>query len=475
MENDIPVKLVSDLTGYAEMLDDRVKTLHPVIHGGILALRDKTEHMNRLEELNIKPIDLVVVNLYPFQKTITKEKVTLQEVIENIDVGGPALIRAAAKNYQHVGVVVTPSRYNEIIDELTKNACMLSGSTLARLSVEAFQHTAEYDSIIYNYLGGRIAQLEEFPKFFSLNYTKIQDLRYGENPYQRAAFYSEPFIDQPCISNSKQLQGKELSFNNILDLNEALELVKDFEEPTAAVVKHTNPCGVASAKDIYTAYKRAYETDPMSAYGCIIALNRKMPAELASFMKQFFVEAVIAPGFESEALKILSEKKNLRVIETKPLSRKDTDLDLKKVVGGLLAQTRHTPQLTEKDLKTVSKREPTAKEINSMLFAFKVCCHTKSNSIIFAKEDVTTGIGAGQMSRVDAVKLAAMKSHGKSKGSVMASDAFFPFRDGIDEAAKAGVTAVIQPGGSIRDQEVIDAVNEHNMAMVFSGTRCFRH
>jgi len=352
---------------------------------------------------------------------------------------------------------------------------MLSSATLAKLAVEAFQHTAEYDTIVYNYLGGRLTQMEEFPNFLSLNYSKIQDLRYGENPYQKAAFYREPHVDQSCISNSKQLQGKELSFNNILDLNEALELVKDFEKPAASVVKHTNPCGVACAEDIYTAYKKAYETDPMSAFGCIIALNRKMPAELALFMKQFFVEAVIAPGFESEALKILSEKKNLRIIETKPLSRKDTGFDLKKVVGGLLVQTRHTPQLTEKDLKAVSKREPTTKEVDSMLFAFKVCCHTKSNSIIFSKEDVTTGIGAGQMSRVDAVKLAAMKSHGKSKGSVMASDAFFPFRDGIDEAAKAGITAVIQPGGSIRDQEVIDAVNEHNMAMVFSGTRCFKH
>jgi len=475
MENDLPVKLVSDLTGYAEMLDDRVKTLHPVIHGGILALRDKAEHMKRLEELNILPIDLVVVNLYPFQKTISKENVSLHDAIENIDVGGPALIRAAAKNYQHVGVVVSPSRYDELIDELNKNACMLSGNTLARLSVEAFQHTAEYDSIIFNYLGGKIAQLEEFPKFLTMGFSKIQDLRYGENSYQRAAFYSEPYIDQPCISNSKQLQGKELSFNNILDLNDALELVKDFEKPTAAVVKHTNPCGVASSGDITTAYKKAYEADPMSAFGCIIALNRKMPAELAVFIKQFFVEAVIAPGFEPEALKVLSEKKNLRIIETRPLSRKDTGFDLKKVVGGLLVQTRHTPILTEKELKTVSRREPSAEEVRSMLFAFKVCCHTKSNSIILAKEDVTTGIGAGQMSRVDSVKIAVMKSHGKSKGSVMASDAFFPFRDGIDEAAKAGVTAVIQPGGSIRDQEVIDAVNEHGMAMVFSGTRCFKH
>lgn len=474
-ESGIPVQMVSDLTGYAEMLDDRVKTLHPVIHGGILALRDKVEHMKRLDELGIKPIDLVVVNLYPFQKTLSKENVSLEEVIENIDVGGPTLIRSAAKNYRHVGVVVDYNRYPEIIEELTKNACMLSSATLSKLAVEAFQHTAEYDNLIYDYLGRKITQMEEFPDFINLPYSKIQDLCYGENPYQRAAFYREPNIDQACISNSKQLHGKELSFNNILDLNDALELVKDFETPTAAVVKHTNPCGVASAEDIYRAYKKAHEADPMSAYGGIVALNQKMPAELAEFMKQFFVEAVIAPGYEPKALEILTEKKNLRVIEAKPLNKKDTGFDLKKVVGGLLVQTRYTPILTEKDLMVSSKREPTAKEINAMLFAFKVCYHTKSNSIILAKDGVTTGIGAGQMSRVDAVKLAAMKSKGKSRGSVMVSDAFFPFRDGIDEAAKAGITAVIQPGGSIRDKEVIDAVNEHGMAMVFTGTRCFKH
>ena len=474
-ENKIPVRMVSDLTGYSEMLDDRVKTLHPVIHGGILALRDKAEHMKRLDELSITPIDLVVVNLYPFHETIAKESVSLEDAIENIDVGGPALIRAAAKNYRHVGVVVNPSRYNSIAEELTKNACMLSNPTLSSLAVEAFQHTAEYDSTIFNYLGNRISEVEEFPQFLNLNYTKAQSLRYGENPYQRAAFYRELHIDQSCISNSTQLQGKELSFNNILDLNDAVELVKDFEKTTAAVVKHTNPCGVASATDINSAYHRAHETDPLSAFGSIVALNRKVPKDLAEFMKQFFVEAVIAPGYEPDALEVFKEKKNLRVIQTKPLTKKDTGFDLKKVVGGLLVQTRHTPSLTESDLKVVSKREPSSHEIKSMLFAFKVCCHTKSNSIIFAKDDVTTGIGAGQMSRVDSVKIAAMKSDGKSKGSAMASDAFFPFRDGIDEAAKAGITAVIQPGGSIRDAEVIDAVNEHGMAMVFSGVRCFKH
>ena len=474
-ENNLPVQMVSDLTGYSEMLDDRVKTLHPVIHGAILALRDKADHMKRLQELNIDPIDLVVVNLYPFQATISKENVSLWEAIENIDVGGPTLIRAAAKNHQHVGVVVDPARYTEVIDELKKNACMLSTSTLANLAVEAFQYTAEYDNIIYHYLGHKIGQIDELPDFLSLNYSKLQELRYGENPYQRAAFYREPYIDQACVSNSTQLHGKELSFNNILDLNDALELVKDFEEPTAAIIKHTNPCGVASGKDIHEAYQKAHDVDIMSAFGSVVALNQKMPAKLAEFMKQFFIEAVIAPGYEPKALEVLKEKKNIRIVETKPLNQRDTGLDIKKVVGGLLAQTRHTPRLTERDLKVASKREPTGAEIKSMLFAFKVCCHTKSNSIIFSREDYTTGVGAGQMSRVDAVKIAAMKSAGKSAGSVMASDAFFPFRDGIDEAAKAGVTAVIQPGGSIRDQEVIDSVNEHGMAMVFTGTRCFKH
>ena len=474
MENNIPVQKVSDLTGYPEMLDDRVKTLHPVIHGGILALRDKVEHMNRLDELGIKPIDLVVVNLYPFQKTISQKNVTLDEAIENIDIGGPTLIRAAAKNHRHVGVVVNSSKYGEIIQELTKNFGALSNETLSKLAVEAFQHTAEYDSIIHNYLGGK-ASPNGFPLNLNLNYSKIQDLRYGENPYQKAAFYRELSIDQPCISNSTQLHGKELSFNNILDLNDALELVKDFKKPTAAIIKHTNPCGVASAEDVFKAYKKALGTDSLSAFGSVVALNRKMPLKLAKYIKKFFVEAVIAPGYGPKSVETLKEKKNLRIIETKNLSKKDTGLDIKKVVGGCLVQTRHTPKLTERDLKVISKRKPSKKEINAMLFAFKVCFHTKSNSIIFAKEDITTGIGAGQMSRVDAVKFAAMKSNGNSTASVMASDAFFPFRDGIDEAARAGITAVIQPGGSIRDQEVIGAVDEHKMAMVFTGTRCFKH
>jgi phosphoribosylaminoimidazolecarboxamide formyltransferase/IMP cyclohydrolase len=475
LEGGVPVTMVSDITGYSEMLDDRVKTLHPIIHAGILALRDKAEHMKRLEELHIKPIDLVVVNLYPFQDTVSKENVRLEDALENIDVGGPALIRAAGKNYAHVGVVVNPRRYNAVAEELEKNSCMLSSSTLANLAVEAFQYTAQYDSTVYSYLSQRIGEAEEFPAFLSLSYRKLQHLRYGENPYQRAAFYSEHYLDQPCVANAKQLHGKELSFNNILDLNDALELVKDFEQPTAAIVKHTNPCGVACASDVLLAYKKANESDPLSAFGSIVAVNRKLPAELAEFMKQFFIEAVIAPGYEPKAVEILKEKKNIRIIETGPLSKKDTGFDLKKVVGGLLIQTRYTPVLSEKDLKVVTKREPTRKEVLAMLFAFKVCCHTKSNSIILSREDVTTGIGAGQMSRVDAVKIAVMKSNGKSKGSALASDAFFPFRDGIDEAAKGGVSAVIQPGGSIRDQEVIDAANEHGMAMVFSGVRCFKH
>ncbi|MFH1126152.1 MAG: bifunctional phosphoribosylaminoimidazolecarboxamide formyltransferase/IMP cyclohydrolase, partial [Candidatus Altiarchaeota archaeon] len=301
-ENSIPVQSVSDLTGYSQMLDDRVKTLHPVIHGGILALRDKADHMNRLNEMGIRPIDLVVVNLYPFQKKVSKESVSIGEAVENIDIGGPTLIRAAAKNYINVGVVVNPARYKEITEELSKNACMLSTSTLSKLAVEAFQHTAEYDSVIYHYFSRKISSVEEFPHFLDISYIKIQELRYGENPYQRAAFYQEPYIDQACISNSRQLHGKELSFNNILDLNDALELVKDFEKPTAAVFKHTNPCGVASDVDIHKAYLRAHKTDAMSAFGSIVALNRRMPPELAEFMKQFFVEAVVAPGYESKAL-----------------------------------------------------------------------------------------------------------------------------------------------------------------------------
>lgn len=470
-ENKIVVKEVSDVTGFDEILDGRVKTLHPKIHGGLLALRDKKEHMSQLSELGIEPINLVIVNLYPFQKTILKKDVEFEDVLENIDIGGSTLIRASAKNHKSVAVIVNPAQYGAVMEELKGGE--LSQDTLYRLAVSAFAHSASYDATIHNYLSE--LSKEEFPELLNLTYKKVQDLRYGENPYQRAAFYSDMIIKEPCVGNAKQLHGRKLSYNNILDINDAFELISDFEEPTVAVIKHSTPSGVSSNEVISVAYENAYNSDPISAYGSIIALNRPVDLKTASSMRKKFVEAVIAPSFEEPALKKLCEKENIRLLETGVILKRTAGKDLRKVRGGLLIQTNERPDVTEKDLKQVSKKKPTEEEISSMLFAFRVNNHVKSNSIVIAKGKKTVGIGAGQMSRVDAVKIAVMKAEGRSENAVLASDAFFPFRDGIDEAAKGKVTAIIQPGGSIRDKEIIDAVDEHGMAMVFTGVRCFKH
>jgi len=472
-KNKIPVTLISDYTGQEEILDGRVKTLHPKISGGILAIRKNKKHMAEIKKQDIKLIDLVVVNLYPFEKTISDEKVKLKDAIENIDIGGPSLIRAAAKNSEDVVIVTDKNDYKSVTDELKKNR-KITNETKQILMVKAFQHTAQYDTIINNFFQNQFYP-EEFPSTLNLTFEKIQDLIYGENPYQKGAFYKEPFIKEACVSNIKQLHGKELSFNNILDVNDAFELVKGFKEPAAAVIKHTNPCGVATAKIIEEAYRKAHETDPMSAFGSIVALNRNCNLEIAKIMKDLFIEVIVCPKFEKNALNLLKQKKNIRLLETGTVDKTEQGYDMKKMVGGMLVQTKNFPELTKKDLKIVSNRIPSEEEINSMLFAFIVNKHVKSNAIVFVKDNVTVGIGAGQMSRVDAVKLAAIKSNGKSKGAVMSSDAFFPFRDGIDEAAKAGITAIIQPGGSIRDQEIIDSVNEHGMVMVFTGIRLFKH
>jgi phosphoribosylaminoimidazolecarboxamide formyltransferase/IMP cyclohydrolase len=470
----IPVTEVSSLTGFGEMLDGRVKTLHPFIHGGILARRDNIKHMKELSERGIKPIDLVCVNLYPFREAALADE-KLEDVIEEIDIGGPALIRAAAKNFTHVAVVVSPREYPTIVKELSENKRTLSEKTLSRLAVSAFTHTAGYDAFIQQYLRRKLEPEERFPEKLVLSFDKVQDLRYGENPYQEAAFYIEPEVAENCVTNAKQLHGKQLSFNNILDINDAFELIKEFDEPTAAVVKHTNPCGVATAETILEAYVKANESDPMSAFGGVIALNRKCDLPTAEKIHSVFVEAVIAPAYDEKALKLLETKKNIRILETGKLVKGASGYDLKKVVGGLLMQTRNYPELAPEDLKVVSRKKPSKKEIEWMLYAWRINRHVKSNSIIFCNGLQTVGIGAGQMSRVDAVKIAAFKAGAKARGAVMASDAFFPFRDGIDEAARAGISAVIQPGGSIRDEEVIDAVNERGMSMVFTGVRCFRH
>ena len=472
-KNKVPVTLISDYTGQEEILDGRVKTLHPKISGGILAVRNNKKHMEELKKQDIKLIDLVVVNLYPFEKTISDEKVRLADAIENIDIGGPSLIRAAAKNSEDVAVVVDKEDYKPVIEEIKKSG-KVTGETKQKLMVEAFQHTARYDSIINSFFQNEFYP-DEIPSVLNLSFEKIMDLRYGENPYQKGAFYKEPFIKEACVSDTTQLHGKELSYNNILDVNDAFELVKDFKEPAAAVIKHTNPCGVAAARTIEEAYRKAHETDPLSAFGSVVALNRNCNLEIAKSMEDLFIEVIVCPKFEKNALNLLKQKKNIRLLETGNAEKTDLGYDMKKMVGGMLIQTRNFPELKKEDLKVVSNRIPSEEEIDSMLFAFKVNKHVKSNSIVFAKDNVTAGIGAGQMSRVDAAKIAAIKSKGKSKGAVMSSDAFFPFRDGVDEAAKAGITAIIQPGGSIRDQEVIDAVNEHGMAMVFTNIRLFKH
>ena len=472
-KNKVPVTLISDYTGQEEIMDGRVKTLHPKIFAGVLGVRKNKKHMDEIKKADIKLIDLVVVNLYPFEKTISDEKVQLGDAIENIDIGGPSLIRAAAKNSEDVAVVVDKNDYKAVIEEIKKHG-KVSDEIRNKLMVKAFECTARYDSIINNFFQNQFCP-DEIPSALNLSFEKIMDLRYGENPYQKGAFYKEPFIKEACVSNTTQLHGKELSYNNILDINDAFELVKDFKEPAAAVIKHTNPCGVAVAKTIEEAYRKAHETDPKSAFGSIVALNRDCNLEVAKIMEGLFIEAVVCPKFEKNALNLLKNKKNVRLLETGSVEKTEQGYDMKKMIGGMLVQTRNFPELTKKDLKVVSNRIPSEEEIDSMFFAFKVNKHVKSNSIVFAKDNVTVGIGAGQMSRVDAAKIAAIKSKGKSKGAVMSSDAFFPFRDGIDEAAKAGITAIIQPGGSIRDEEVIGAVNEHGMAMVFTNIRLFKH
>ncbi|MBI2653958.1 bifunctional phosphoribosylaminoimidazolecarboxamide formyltransferase/IMP cyclohydrolase [Candidatus Woesearchaeota archaeon] len=469
-QNKINVTLVSEITKFAEMLDGRVKSLHPNIFAGILADKNNKKHLYELKKYEISPIDLVVINFYPFEETI-KGSPKLKEVIENIDIGGPALVRAAAKNCKYVLVVVDPNDYDFVIEKI-KNKKITENDKL-NLAIKAFSHTARYDTIINNYFN-EITK-NQFPKILNLTFKKIQNLRYGENPHQSASFYKDIVVDESCVSSAKQLQGKELSFNNILDIDAAFELVKDFEEPTAAVIKHTNPSGVASASAIEEAYKKAHETDAKSAFGSVVALNRKCNREAAEIMKPLFLEVVVCPKFEKSALDILKKKKNLRLLETGAIKKQKTTYDLKKVCGGILCQTSFYPDVNEKNVKIVTKRKLTKEEIRDLIFSWKVNKHVKSNSIVLAKNKITVGIGAGQMSRVDAVQLAVMKSEGKSEGSVMSSDAFFPFRDGIDEAAKAGVTAIIQPGGSIRDKEVIGAANEYNIAMVFTGIRLFRH
>lgn len=520
-EAGLDVRDVSDVTGFPEMMDGRVKTLHPKIHGGLLAIRDNAEHEAAMREHGIEPIDMVIVNLYPFEETIKRTGVTQAEAIEQIDIGGPAMIRSAAKNWQDVAVIVLPKNYAEVIEEMRNRDGSLSLATRSQLAREAFGQTARYDGIVFGYLLGALPRphdesqkaetnvggggggsssftlidrhgirssrpatpidsdefsIETFhgslPGSAQWSISKTADLRYGENPHQIAALYKTAM--QRGIANAELLSGKEMSFNNYVDADAAWQLVCDFAEPACAIIKHTNPAGVALGANTEQAYRRALATDPISAFGGVVASNLEVDEAAARAIIEIFTEVIIAPDYEPAALEILKTKKNLRVLKARELDNREA-VEYKQISGGMLLQTRDTHKLEREDLKVVTKRAPTEEEIRDLFFAWIVCKHTKSNAIVYARKEQTVGVGAGQMSRVDSVKLGAMRAQLQVAGSVLASDAFFPFRDGIDEAAKHGITAVIQPGGSMRDAEVIDACNEQNIAMVFTGIRHFKH
>jgi len=477
-EKKIPVRLIEDYTGFPEMLDGRVKTLNPRIHGGLLALRGNKEHMKTIGKHDILPFDMVIVNLYPFEAAIARPGCTKEEAIENIDIGGPSMLRSAAKNCQSVAVVCDPADYQDILAKLKKNAMDIDDETLAELGRKAFALTARYDAAISNYLGAEKDGKGPFPVTLSAQWRRRQTLRYGENPHQSAAFYAETRLpEEPTLGGAIQLQGKELSYNNIVDIDAALQLALEFTVPVAVIIKHANPCGVGTGRRLVDAFHKARECDPVSAFGGVLGFNRPVNADTAKEVAATFFEAVIAPSFDKEAKKILFAKANLRVLETGGTFRhsKSQVWEMKKVSGGFLVQSSDRPDKDPKEIKVVTKRKPTAMELEALMFAWKVCKHVKSNAIVYAMKDRTVGVGAGQMSRVDSAKIAVMKAQYPMKGAVAASDAFFPFRDGLDIAAKAGVTAVIQPGGSIRDEEVIAAADEHGIAMVFTGIRHFRH
>ncbi len=473
----LTVKDVSEFTGFPEMLDGRVKTLHPKVHGGLLGMRSNPEHVAKMKEHGIENIDMVIVNLYPFESTVAKEGCLLEDAIENIDIGGPTMLRSAAKNYPDVTVLVNAGDYAAVLAEMKTSGGSVSPKTNFGLAVKVFQHTAAYDGAISNYLGARLGEgVADYPETFTLQVNKAQDLRYGENPQQTAAFYVEKGVIEPCVSTAVQLQGKELSFNNIIDLDAAIETVKEFDKSAAVIIKHTNPCGVALADSPLSAYLKARECDPVSAFGGIVGFNRQVDADTARELTSTFLEAVIAPGYSQEALDIFTAKKNVRVMQVPLLTEyRSTGYDLKKVVGGLLVQGRDLGMVRALECRVVTERTPTASEYEALDFAWRVCKHVKSNAIVFTSRDQTVGIGAGQMSRVDSSRIAVQKALLPTKGTALASDAFFPFRDGVDAAAEAGVTAIIQPGGSVRDEEVIKAANEHGIAMVFTGMRHFKH
>ena len=471
-EKGLDVEDVSSFTGFPEILGGRVKTLHPKIHAGILARRDKKEDMAVLESEGFPPIDMVICNLYPFEDIIKQDNPVMEEVIENIDIGGPTLVRAAAKNFEHVTVIVNPDRYKDVIEELRSKG-EVSLEKKRELAVEAFEHIARYDAIIANYLRERLTK-NKFPENLVIPLEKVQPTRYGENPHQEASFYRIlPYGGG--ITNVEQLQGKQLSYNNILDAEAALDCLREFSEPTAVIVKHTSPCGIASATNIMDAWKRAFETDPISPFGGIVAFNREVEEKLAEELTKHFLEIVIAPHFGKEALNVFKKKKNLRLLQVRDIYSGRGNFVYRSVNGGMLVQDKDTGEIDTSNWKVVTRKKPNKEDIESMIFAVKCVKHVKSNAVVFVKESKTVAIGGGQTSRIDAVRVAVDKGGERIRDSIMASDGFFPFRDAIDVAADAGVRAIVQPGGSIRDKEIIEAADERGICMVFTGQRYFRH
>jgi len=473
-KNNIPVTNVSDVTGFPECLDGRVKTLHPKIHAGILAIRENAEHMEQLKLLDVQPIDIVAINLYPFKQTVLKEGTTYEEAIENIDIGGPTMIRSAAKNHQDVLVIVDPVDYMQVIEQLENGKV----DTLLKreLALKVFEHTSSYDTLIAQYLRKYLNKSPLADKL-TLTFEKAQELRYGENPHQKAAFYREIGHFDGTLSAAVQLHGKELSFCNINDANGALDLLKEFDTTAAVAVKHANPCGVGLGNTVYEAYMNAYNADPVSIFGGIVALNEKVDKKTAEELGKIFLEIIIAPDFDNDALEILKQKQNIRLLKLEGIKIKNTNtmLDIKKVAGGLLIQDLDTSLYNEEDLKVVTDRKPTENEMKNLLFVWKIVKHTKSNGIALASDNMSVGIGPGQTNRITALELAIKYAGDKAKGSVMASDAFFPFDDCVEAAYKAGITAIIQPGGSIRDEDSIKKCNEYGIAMIFTGQRHFKH
>ncbi|MES5896093.1 MULTISPECIES: bifunctional phosphoribosylaminoimidazolecarboxamide formyltransferase/IMP cyclohydrolase [Bacillus cereus group] len=471
-ENGLQVIGISEVTGFPEIMDGRVKTLHPNIHGGLLAVRDNEMHVAQMNELGIQPIDFVVVNLYPFKETIAKPDVTFADAIENIDIGGPTMIRSAAKNHKFVSVIVDPVDYDVVLAELKENGEVTEG-TKRKLAAKVFRHTAAYDALISNYLTEQMG--EESPETLTVTFEKKQDLRYGENPHQKATFYKAPFAATSSVAYAEQLHGKELSYNNINDADAALSIVKEFTEPAVVAVKHMNPCGVGVGTDIHEAYIRAYEADPVSIFGGIIAANREIDKATAEKLHEIFLEIVIAPSFSQEALEVLQSKKNLRLLTVNIEKATSASKKLTSVQGGLLVQEEDTLSLDESTISIPTKREPSEQEWKDLKLAWKVVKHVKSNAIVLAKDDMTIGVGAGQMNRVGSAKIAITQAGEKAQGSALASDAFFPMPDTVEEAAKAGITAIIQPGGSIRDEDSIKMADVYGITMVFTGVRHFKH